>query len=615
MSKNTDKTSDKKDKKKPVPGKPRQAPAIVEGIKPLDTASLLRAAGDEELRILQSKSLAVWAQTAGLKVDGHLFSFDEHRYLLPIYLDRSPEMVWQKAAQLGATVYLLLKLLHYCRYKTVKTALYFPTSDGVETLSKDRLGPLLRSNEELFRNVSDGKDGGVDTLGLKHIRNINDEISSLYMLFMGGRASKDSVPLDVLAFDEVRLVEERDIDQCMERISHSTVKNRTFMSTSGLPSRDINKRFIHGTQLTWHSKCNCTDGVVLADNWPDCIVERKGEVFYRCPKCKYIITDPQNGCYVAHNPRGDYPSYSVSQLESKFISAKDIWTFYKRTTNMQEFYNAKLGRPYIDEKARPITEDVFNSCINPDINWAVHDRGNKAVRAMGVDQHSGNCYATILEKGKDGKKKIVHFEIIESDNPRYWKTNKVTGAVGPTSPFGRLYEMMHEFNVGICVVDAMPNANEAQEFARSFPGKVFIAWYRDTGADLVLWQDKTVTKEAIRKGSRELRLKWQVTINRFMALDYALRMFAEGVLQLPPPGKLLQVVRSEESGMFETEAIIERFKKHVCSVVKQEKVLNDETGKFKMEFVYLSGDPHSLHSYSYANIALERVKNNSMWVL
>src|SRR5690606_33656337 len=118
-----------------------------------------------EIKALQAKSLAVWAQTSGLKVDGHPFSFDNHRYLLPIYMERSPEMVWQKAAQLGATVYLLLKLLHFCRYNTLKAALYFPTNDGVETLSKDRLGPLLKSNEDLYNNVADGEDG-VDTLGL-----------------------------------------------------------------------------------------------------------------------------------------------------------------------------------------------------------------------------------------------------------------------------------------------------------------------------------------------------------------------------------------------------------------------------------------------------------------
>lgn len=589
-----------------------KAPAFVQGIRPLDTAKLLRTAGDEELKILQSKSLAVWAQTSGLKVDGHTFSFDEHRYLLPIYLDQSPEMVWQKAAQLGATVYLLLKLLWFCRYHTLKAALYFPTNDGVETLSKDRLGPLLKSNEDLYKNVASAEDG-VDTLGLKHIQNVHGDISSLYMLYMGGRASKDSVPLDVLAFDEVRLVAEKDIDQCMERISHSRIKNRTFMSTAGLPGGDISKRFTHGTQLVWHCRCNCTDGVVLPDCFPDCIVERGDEVFLRCPKCKYIIKDPQNGNYVAHNPKGDYPSYAISQLESKFISTKEIWQFYKRTSNMQEFYNAKLGRPYVDVQSRPVNDDIFNAAINPDFNWAIHDTKNKAVRAMGVDQHSGNCFAVITEKAKDGKKRIVHYELIEASNPRYWKSNSRTGEVGETSPFDRLYELMKEFNVGVCVIDAMPNANEAQQFARSFPGKVFIAWYRDTGQDMVQWSDKVKTKESIRKGSAELRLKWQVTINRYMSLDYTLRQFSEGVIQLPPPGKLLQVVRNEQTGRFEAEAVVDRLRRHLKSLAKQEKVIDEVTGKYKMEWVYLDGDPHSAHALNYSNIACERLRTASLW--
>ncbi len=596
--------------------KPSKAPAILKGIQPLDTAKLLRSAGEDELKILQSKSLAVWAQTAGLKVDGHTFDFNDHKYLLPIYMDQSQEVVWQKAAQLGATVYLLLKLLHWSRFNTVKCALYFPTSDGVETLSKDRLGPLLRSNIDLIQNVADA-EGGVDTLGLKHIRNIYGELSSLYMLYMGGRSSKDSVPLDVVAFDEVRLVEEKDIDQCLERISHSKIKNRTFMSTSGMPGADISRRFQFGTQLTWHTRCGCKsmDGCVLADTFPDCIVERKGEVFLRCPKCKFIITDPQNGNYIAHNPAGAYPSYSVSQLESRFISTKEIWDFYKRTTNMQEFYNAKLGRPYIDTQARPVDDDVFNACINPDIDWAVNRPKEKVQRAMGVDNHSGSNYVVILERGKDGKKKIVHLEIIEAENPRYWEANNITGQIGPTSPFARLYQMMVEFNVGMCVIDAMPNANEAQAFARSFPGKVYIAWYRDMGQDMVQWSDRVKTKESIRKGSKELRLKWQVTIQRFIGLDWMLRMYTEGAIHLPPPHKLVQVMKNHASGRLEGAAPADVLRKHLKSFVKQEKILDDRTGKFKMEWHYADGDPHSGHACLYACIAAERLKSSMLWSL
>lgn len=594
-----------------------KAPAILKGLQSLNTADLLANATDQDVKAMMGQKFALWAALSGVKVDGRPLEFDNHRYLLPIYMDDGHEVVWMKAAQLGATIYMLLRLLWFARYHTLKAGLYFPTGEGVEVLSKDRLAPLIDSNPELSDNVRDD----ADTLGLKGIDNIHGERSSLYMLYLGGKASKDSVPLDVIAFDEVRLVDPNDIEQALERISHSNFKHKIFMSTAGSPGVDIDVRFKRGTQLTWHSKCNCLEGVVLSDVFPECIVKtRKGEVYLRCPKCKYRINDPQNGNYLAHNPGADYNSYAVSQLVSKFITPKDIFERYTTTTNITEFYNAKLGRPYVDEEARPITEDVFNACINETLKWGSESH-NKKVRggcAMGVDQHSGNCYVTIMKEGRDGKKQLVHLELIERGNSQYWEYNKKTGEMGPVTPFKRLYTLMREYNVGKCVIDAMPNINEAYDLARYFPSKVFLAHYKDTGQDLALWYDRLKLKEGIKKGSTEIRMKWQVLLNRYTSMDYLLRGFTEGIMEIPPVGNLIQVCQNEKTGRMEAEQLALRFKQHLTRLVRQEQLMGakaigkkaaENTGKSVWKWVYLGGDPHFAHSALYANIALERLKS------
>lgn len=589
---------------------PTKAPAFNQGLKPKTVEEQLASATPEQIAALSIDNFAVWAQFSGIEVDNHKFDFDKHRYLLPLYLDQSQELILIKAAQMGATIYMILFLLWFARHNSVKVGLFFPTGDGVAKLSKDRLTPLLRSSKELADCVVDD----VDTIGLKQITNIHGKTSSLYMLYLGGQASKDSVPLDAVCFDEVRLVKSKDIDQAMERISHSPHKLRRFMSTAGYPGEDIDKRFKLGSQLYWHVKCRCPDGFVPSDVFPDCIAENKatGEVYLRCPKCSTRIVDPQNGAYVAHNPRAEFPSYHISQLISKFITPKEIWTFYNQTTNKREFYNAKLGRPYIDIENQPVTEDILESCVNPELSWALAPGGTKDLMrhcAMGVDQMGGYNYVVIMKRDKDGRKQIVHLEIIESSNPRYWENGQ------QVTPFKRLYELMREFDVGVCVVDAMPNANEAQDLARSFKGRCFLGWYGESGVDMVRWYDKLKIREQIRKGSQELRMKWQVVMHRYQTIDYCLQQFVDREIVMPHPDAYVQVVRNEETGRFEAEPIARRMWKHMQSLVRQYTVTNEETGKGRHEWIYIGGDPHFAHAMNYACIAVERMKRTPQFVM
>lgn len=587
---------------------PSKAPAFNQGLKPKTIEEQLAGATPEQISALSADNFAVWSQFSGIEVDNHKFDFDQHRYLLPLYLDQSIELVLIKAAQMGATIYMLLYLLWFARHNSVKVGLYFPTGDGVSMLSKDRLSPLLRSSKELSQCVVDD----MDTIGLKHIENIHGKVSSLYMLYLGGQASKDSVPLDAVCFDEVRLVKETDIDQALERISHSPHKLKRFMSTAGYPNEDIDKRFKQGSQFYWHVKCRCPDGFIPSDVFPDCIGVSGTDVYLRCPKCSTRIVDPQNGAYVAHNPKADFPSYHISQLISKFITPKEIWTIFNKTTNKREFYNAKLGRPYIDVENQPVTDDILESCVNTDISWALSVGGTKDLMkhcAMGVDQMGGFNYVVIMKRGADGKKQLVHLEIIEQHNPRYWENG------APVTPFKRLYQLMREFDVGVCVCDAMPNVNEAQDFARSFKGRVFLGWYGEAGVDMVKWYDKLKVREQIRKGSQELRLKWQVVMHRYQTLDYALQQFIDREMTMPHPDSYLQVVRSEETGRFEAEPIARRYWTHMKALVRQFTITNEETGKGKHEWIYIGGDPHFAHAHNYACIALERMKRTPQFVM
>jgi hypothetical protein len=280
---------------------------------------------------------------------------------------------------------------------------------------------------------------------------------------------------------------------------------------------------------------------------------------------------------------------------------------------MKEFFNAKLGIPYIDVENQPITEDVLDSCVNTDMKWAYHaeaPKDRKQHTAMGVDQHGGNCYCVIAKRGPGGKRELVHFEIIDSANPRYWENGK------PVSPFNRIIELFKEFNCQLCVIDAMPNYNEAMQFAYLFPGRVFLAFYGDAGQDMVKWLDKVKPKEQIRKGSKEIKIKWQVIINRYMSIDFMLKQWVDRAVQLPHPDALTQTIKNKESGYYEVENIVRTYMyKHLRSLVREKEMLDEETGRYRMKWIYTEGDPHSVHALNYCNVALGRLARQAIWSL
>lgn len=907
----------------------------------------------DDLRHLSNESFALWTQTSGATVDGNVVDFSSHRYLFPIYMCNDQEVVWQKAAQMGATVYMLLRLIHWLHtHQGRKAGLYFPTKEGVDNLSKDRLTPLLQSIPELNGTIDDN-----DKLGLRKLGK-----SSFYLFHLGGTASKDSVPLDFVAFDEVRLCRPADIDQALERISHSPFKQKIFMSTCGMPENDIAARFDLGTQHIWMSKCfvgdtklwvrekstgkvftkrideldnceqyqalsvstqnkkqvwrditalhkngvrkvskltygngttvtctpdhrfawvsrktldtisyveakdilgtyrngkyqrnnlltvsgvfaestqlgeqapydnltlavigafiaegswktsqsinisqlegkhlhqlvqtwaeannlthnptstgvdislvsrpdlislfagcgkgcenkripecllsvstkqakyildgylsgdgcrhdispdsrhtprglkllldtsweatttsetlayqlkdlalragyytsirsdkvsegkkpswsisyhtnstrvhfqlneelhttsivscvdageaevyditvdaiedrnhnfvlangavvhncGCPDGCDLARTFPDCVVDdkKRGKLYLRCPKCRYVINDTQNGRYVAHNPGADYTSFHVSQLASKYMPLKFLWDFYHRTTNKAEFFNAKLGLPFIDEENRGVTLGQLKSCIDPNLEWA--QPGKAANTAMGVDVGGGYCYVVIADL-HESKKRIRHVEIIEADNPHYMENGK------RNTPFKRLRELIKEYKVQLCVIDAMPNYDMVLELAQDYPGKVFASFYAKEAKDVVNWSDRPRTKVSLKKAGPLLKFKYYCVLSRYLSLDVALAQWADNDIICPDPDRLVQMCFDERTKELHPEAVMNRAFSMFMRLVKRFNVTNEETGEGRHEWIYSGGDPHFAHAFNYCNIALERLRRS-----
>ena len=559
----------------------------------------------DQLDALRKENLGVWCALNKFDVDHKPFTFKNRKFLKDVYLCNNPNISIRKCTQVGLTIWMILKVLHKLRFAQEtgrkvarKGGFYFPVFDSVAKFSKDRLRPLIYTVPE-FRETIDGNV----SIDLVQFGN-----SSLYLSYTGGVASMDSTPMDILCLDEVRLMAPATINQLEERLSGCEDPELYKISTAGYPNDAIDKAFMMGTQKTWHSECNCSDGIILSDNFPECVGSRtntksgRPEYFYRCPKCGKDDLDPQSGGYVAHNSESEYESFHIHQMLSPTRSAKKVWERYITTDNPKEFYNATLGKPYVDEDNVGVTEEELRSCINTDVSWD-SDMKNTC---MGVDQRSGNLHL-VVAKLVNNKRRIIHVEVVDNQAEQY----KVDGQV--VTPFKRLYTLMQEYDVDLCVLDALPNANEAKDFASSFPGRVFLSYYKDS-QEMVKWSDKNTRtkgseKAYSRRSSDNLKFKWVVFLDRYKCIENALKQWVDRRVECPHPRGLVQKIRNFKTGNYDPEFVCEQsFFLHLRSVIRELVQSKSDPTNYRYKWNYLGLDPHLTHAWAYCVIAMERRK-------
>jgi len=274
------------------------------------------------------------------------------------------------------------------------------------------------------------------------------------------------------------------------------------------------------------------------------------------------------------------------------------------TDNPKEFWNATLGKPYVDEDNIGVTDDELNGCINTDVSWG----GKVTNTCMGVDQRSGNMHV-IIAKMVDNKKRLVHIEVVDNQLDKYKEAGKIV------TPFKRLYSLMQEFDVDLCVLDALPNANEAKDFARAFPKRVFLSYYKES-TDMVRWSDKKSggkqsEKPHSRRSSEDLKFKWVVFLDRYKSIDYCLRQWVDRRVECPNPRGLIQEVRNAKTGRYEPCFVCEdELFKHMKAIVRELVQNKRDPTNYRYKWNYLGLDPHLLHAWNYCCVALERKKRS-----
>jgi hypothetical protein len=221
---------------------------------------------------------------------------------------------------------------------------------------------------------------------------------------------------------------------------------------------------------------------------------------------------------------------------------------YRTTNNRQDFFNLKIGIPYVEAENRLSVQEVLSLCGSEGI--ASNDPGPCF---MGIDQ------------GKD-----LHI-VVGKKHPQ--KAGKII-YIGIHKDWEELDRLMANFNVVRCVVDALPETRNARAFAERHKGKVFLSFYREFHKGLYKWDEQNMI----------------VTCNRTESLDASHNEILTALIVLP-----------RECG------IVQEFAKQLSNVAKKLEE-DEETGSRRYVYMRLGPD-HFRHAFNYEAMARQSFRD------
>jgi len=512
-----------------------------------------------------------WAEYR--RVMGEPFSgpyrFTYHPWCREISDSKASFNTAMKAAQMGVTE-VAINRAFYTVDVLKKDVLYvLPTSINASDFSKARFSTALLNSDYLKSIFTD-----TNTVGLKQAGGVN-----LYIRGSRGDSNLKSIPVSTLILDEVDEMDQKQIWLALERLSGHIEKWVWSISTPTIPKYGIHKLFLQGTQEHWTFQCpHCSKWTELI--WPDCI-EIIGEhvndpcckeSYLKCKECNHKLEQKDKPEFLglgkwnvtAHDCDPSHRSFYINQLYSYTVNPSDIVIAYFRGVGDEaastEFHQSKLGQPYLGEGAQVSDEDIESCLRNHTKQDARPATGGGRLITMGIDQGKWNYIVvvewTVKEMGRDINVAAVGRLLWEGKLPG--------------DEFDRLDNLMRDWQILSCVIDADPQPNDARRFARRFPGYVTLCRYRrgQSGKEISVVEDELGTPTA--------------TVDRTSWLDATLGRYKTQRLFLP-------------------RDLSREYRDHIKSLVRTYE--KDNTGNPVARYVETSAD-HYAHAQNYAEIAL-----------
>lgn len=524
----------------------------IAGIADRAIAEFVLQAGYDRVAIPEEMGFRAWCEDLarrGLKVDGKPFTLDDRPAmhfiydLIPGTLEeaRGKTVVMMKCAQVGFTVMEMLAAIYMLlKFEPCTIGMFLPDAALAGVKSSVRFLPILRLVPDAYARLTEEDPvTGRRRPGEGNVRTRQIGESLILFLWTTGKATTESMPMDILSYDEVQEMRLSDMEKANERMSASRIRFRLMGSTARWPDKDIHWWYKRGTQHRFHTRCAACGGEQVMDDHfpprqgnPGCMAydEAEREWRYACVHCRAPI-DPQNGEWRPDQPEPLKPadrgivSVHFPQFLSPTISAREMMEAYQNVTDLQNFYNRKLGKPWNDPSQVPVTLEHLRACVAAGeaagLTWKSSGRNT----FMGIDNMGGFCCVLILERMPNGAPSLIHAEQVHA-----------------LDPWARLDELMRAYGVGVAVCEQLPNYDSAKQFASRWPGRVFlVASYGNLEDDMIRWGDAVLSR-ADRKTGEAHRDRYTVTLDQYKMMSWSFARIVAGDLRMPDPNQLQQEI-------------------------------------------------------------------------
>lgn len=370
---------------------------------------------------------------------------------------RDVEIIGLKAAQIGWSTLALALAFFLASCRQMNVGYFLPTDKFAERFGQTRADKAIKASPFLRSAMKEGQIAGVHQKGLKEFRG-----NYFYLLGLESVANATSIPMDALIYDEVDLLDEENAIWSEDRVAHSALRLKMYLSVGMFPGAGIDARYQTGTQHRYAISCShCGKrDQILEDLFPECMRLVDGSAKRVCTKCHREL-DLASGRWIAEYPSRENDrrySFKLSALSMSSIDGDYIWSRYTRALRrkawLAKFNCSVLAKP--DAGAMmPITDAEIEQMKRPGVVLKLSG-GTGAPRFGGVDVgdicHFWTHELLPARDGEERRRQLVWLEEIDSDN----LVERVATLIG-------------KLDIRRLVIDKKPHTASARRLAYLFP--------------------------------------------------------------------------------------------------------------------------------------------------
>lgn len=400
--------------------------------------------------------------------NGEPIEFEDHRFMLDIYADKSSVQVIRKASQVGASTMEILKVIHDSRFWGINQIYTLPTGDDVQQFVQSKVNRIININPCMLDGIN---PKSVDSIEQK-------QIGKAFTYFKGTFTEREAIMLssDRNIHDELDKSKPEVVRDYTSRMGYSKIRSQHFFSTPTIPDFGVDKIFEQSDQKYWRFNCpKCQYRQHM--EWEKNVDEVRG--IYVCQNCKTEISPKDindGGSWEARYPGRATSGYWISQLHCPWKTAADLIKEKADADDDTYFYNFVLGLPYLAADQKIPASLFLRNVVDKEVdNFSEYN-------VMGIDTGKGTG------KGNHaivGNQKGIFWVGILQDHEGHDRWQQAA-------------ELITFFNVRVVVIDGQPYTEEAFLLAKQFPYRVYLSWFKDDPKmlEVIRFFDEKENKEA-----------------------------------------------------------------------------------------------------------------------